>query len=252
MPTASLTDQRGGACLRTTCWSHEGTVSPSLPVRVGRHDTHALLDSGSMVTLIRPGLADGPHGQGVDVGCIHGQTETYATRRITVRTPKGTFTILAGVVPNLPVPLLIGQDCPIFKKLFGAELGPPQPRQPRTRPRRLRSRSAYMAGRPTPSRSDSEDEGSPDRPTSEEVRPPHASSTDSLPPGTPDTMTASEQTPPPEERESPPLTSSPTSPWPSREVRTGAVGSPPPSWKTTPSDMPGDIYKSTRAHHGTR
>uniref|UniRef100_A0A8C5FH16 CCHC-type domain-containing protein n=1 Tax=Gadus morhua TaxID=8049 RepID=A0A8C5FH16_GADMO len=49
MPTASPSDQRGGACLRTTCWSHERTVSPSLPVRVGRRDTHALLDSGSVV-----------------------------------------------------------------------------------------------------------------------------------------------------------------------------------------------------------
>ena len=52
-------DQRGGACLRTTCWSHERTVSPSLPVGVGRQDTHTLLDSGSMVTLVRPRLTDG-------------------------------------------------------------------------------------------------------------------------------------------------------------------------------------------------
>ena len=34
-PTAIPSDRRGGACLRTTCWSHERTVSPSLPVRVG-------------------------------------------------------------------------------------------------------------------------------------------------------------------------------------------------------------------------
>ena len=205
MPTASLSDRREGACLRTTCWSHQRTVSPSLPVRVGRHDTHALLDSGSMVTLIRPDLADGPHGQRVDVGCIHGRTETYDTNRVTVQTPKGTFTIRAGVVPNLPVPLLIGQDCPMFKRLLGAELRPPPPRHPRARRRRLRSRSAYMAGRAPPSRTDSDEEDT-DRPPSEAVHQPHASSTDSLPPGTPDTMTASEQTPPPDERESPPLT----------------------------------------------
>ena len=114
MPTASPSDQRGGACLRTTCWSHKMTVSPSLPVRVARRDTHALLDSGSMVTLIQPGLADGTLGHEVEVGCIHGQTETYPTNRITVQTQKGTFTVQAGVVLYLPMPLLIGRDCPIF------------------------------------------------------------------------------------------------------------------------------------------
>ena len=59
MPTASPSDRRGGSCLRTTCWSHERTVSSSMPVRLGRQDTHALLDSGSLVTLVRPSLTDG-------------------------------------------------------------------------------------------------------------------------------------------------------------------------------------------------
>ncbi|KAK0143307.1 hypothetical protein N1851_018559 [Merluccius polli] len=206
MPTASLSDRRGGGCRRTTCWSHERTVSPSMPVWVGRQDTHALLDSGSLVTLVRPGLTDGTPGRSIEVGCIHGQTESYLTERITVQTPKGTFTVQAGVVPNLPVPLLIGRDCPIFKRLLGAELRPPRPRHPRTRLRRLHSRPTYMAAQPPPSWSDSDDDKSPDRPTREGVRQPHASSTDSLPPGTPDMMTASEQTPLPDERESPPLT----------------------------------------------
>jgi hypothetical protein len=101
MHTASLSDRRGGACLRTTCWSHEWTVSPSLPIRGGRHDTHALLDSGSVVDV-------------VEVGCIHGKVETYPTSRIAVQTPKGTITVQARVVPNLPMSLLIGRDCPIF------------------------------------------------------------------------------------------------------------------------------------------
>uniref|UniRef100_A0A8C5CA19 Gypsy retrotransposon integrase-like protein 1 n=1 Tax=Gadus morhua TaxID=8049 RepID=A0A8C5CA19_GADMO len=203
MPTASPSDQRGGACLRTTCWSHERTVSPSLPVRVGRRDTHALLDSGSVVTLIRPDLACGKPGHDIEVGCIHGQTETYPTLHFTVQTPKGTFTVQAGVVPNLPMPLLIGRDCPIFERLFGAELRPPRPRHPRTRPRQLRSRPVYMAGRPPPSPTDSDEP--PQRPAREVGRRPHASSTESLPPGTPGTMTASEPIPPPEESESPPL-----------------------------------------------
>ncbi|XP_059931247.1 hemicentin-1-like [Gadus macrocephalus] len=52
MHTASPSDRRGGACFCTTCWSHERTVSLSLPIRVGRHDTHALLDSGSVVNVV--------------------------------------------------------------------------------------------------------------------------------------------------------------------------------------------------------
>ncbi|XP_059923375.1 uncharacterized protein LOC132469424 [Gadus macrocephalus] len=136
MPTASPSDRRGGVCLRTTCWSHEWTDTPSLPVRVGRHDTHALLDSGSVVTLVRPGLADGTSGRRIDVGCIHGQTESYNTRQITVQTPKGTFTVRAGLVPNLPMPLLIERDCqgPSFRHPGADHLGGPPIWPPTRRP----------------------------------------------------------------------------------------------------------------------
>ena len=73
MSTASQSDRRRGACHCTTCWSHERT------------NTHALLDSGSVVTLIQPGLADGTPVLHVEVGCIHGQTETYPTHHRTNR-----------------------------------------------------------------------------------------------------------------------------------------------------------------------
>ena len=101
-----------------------------------------------MVTLIQPGLADGTLGHEVEVGCIHGQTETYPTNRITVQTQKGTFTVQAGVVLYLPMPLLIGRDRPIFGRLLKAELRTPQPRRLRIGPRRLRSRPVYMAAQP--------------------------------------------------------------------------------------------------------
>ncbi|CAL8324601.1 unnamed protein product [Boreogadus saida] len=42
-------------------------------------------------------LADGTLGHEVEVGCIHGQTETYPTNRITVQTQKGTFMVQAEV-----------------------------------------------------------------------------------------------------------------------------------------------------------
>ena len=59
---------------------------PNMPVWVGRQDTHALLNSGNLVTLVQPGLPDGTPGRSIEVGCIHGQTESYLTERITVQT----------------------------------------------------------------------------------------------------------------------------------------------------------------------
>ena len=46
---------------------------------------------------------------------MHGDTRTYETCHVVVRTPRGVFTAQAGIVPHLPIPLLIGRDCPIFQ-----------------------------------------------------------------------------------------------------------------------------------------
>ena len=81
-------------------------------MKVGDQDTTALVDTGSVVTLIRPELAPGEPGPNLEVACIHGDVKEYPTRPITVRTPRGTFTVQAGLVPTLPAPLLIGQDAP--------------------------------------------------------------------------------------------------------------------------------------------
>ncbi|XP_056437570.1 uncharacterized protein LOC130374665 [Gadus chalcogrammus] len=81
-------------------------------------DTQALLDTGSVVTLLRPVLAGGKAGEPMEVACVHGGTRTYETCHVVIRTPHGVFTARAGIVPNLPVPLLIGRDCPIFRRLW--------------------------------------------------------------------------------------------------------------------------------------
>lgn len=58
MPTAgSATPQPKPGSYITTCWAHESTEPPRLPVRIGTQDAEALLDSGSAVTLLRPHLA---------------------------------------------------------------------------------------------------------------------------------------------------------------------------------------------------
>lgn len=63
MPTAGSSDpqQMAGSYL-TTCWAYEGARAPKLPVRIGDEDAEALLDSGSAVTLLRPGLTTGTRG----------------------------------------------------------------------------------------------------------------------------------------------------------------------------------------------
>jgi hypothetical protein len=74
-------------------------------------DTQALLDTGSVVTLLRPDLAGGKAGEPMEVACIHGDTRTYETCHVVVWTPHGVFKTREGIVPHLPVPLLIGRDC---------------------------------------------------------------------------------------------------------------------------------------------
>lgn len=40
-----------------TCWAHEGTEAPRIPIRVANQDTVATLDSGSAITLVQLELA---------------------------------------------------------------------------------------------------------------------------------------------------------------------------------------------------
>ncbi|CAL8356896.1 unnamed protein product [Boreogadus saida] len=58
----------------------------------------------------------------MEVACVHGDTRTYPTSHVVVRTTHGVFTIRAGIVPHLPVPLLIGRDCPILRRLGDPDL----------------------------------------------------------------------------------------------------------------------------------
>ena len=55
-------------------------------------DTQALLDTGSVVTLLRPELAGGKKGELLEVACVHGYTRTYGTCHVVIRTPHGVFT----------------------------------------------------------------------------------------------------------------------------------------------------------------
>ena len=140
IPSAYAGEGTRRPCRLATCWAQGKTGAPTIPARVMNEDTQALLDTGSVVTLLRPNLAGGKEGGPMEVACVHGDTRTYGTCHVVIRTPYGVFTARAGIVPHLPVPLLIGRDCPIFDRLWNPERG--------SRPRRELSRGGGRRSRP--------------------------------------------------------------------------------------------------------
>uniref|UniRef100_A0A8C7F2V4 Gypsy retrotransposon integrase-like protein 1 n=1 Tax=Oncorhynchus kisutch TaxID=8019 RepID=A0A8C7F2V4_ONCKI len=99
------------------CWLAE--IASEIPVRVEGQDVVAILDSGSMVTLVEERMVTSATllPDKVAVSCIHGDTHYYPTVNLPILTPKGRCTVRAGKVPQLKVPLLIGRDCPLYKEL---------------------------------------------------------------------------------------------------------------------------------------
>ena len=132
MPSAYADEGTRRPCLLATCWAQGAPGTPTIPARVMNQDTQALLDTGSVVTLLRPDLAGGKRGGPMEVACVHGDTRTYESCHV--------VTARAGIVPQLPVPLLIGRDCPIFNRLWNPERG--------SRPRREPSRRTGGGARP--------------------------------------------------------------------------------------------------------
>ncbi|KAL2076471.1 hypothetical protein ACEWY4_027935 [Coilia grayii] len=112
-----------------------GDRRPTCPVTVNQCDVEALLDSGSARTLIQESLLDTrPPTQGelVPVVCVYGDTREYPTTIIKLKTTKGSFDVEVGVIKSLPVPVLIGRDCPAFSMLW-REAQKQLDRQPRKR-----------------------------------------------------------------------------------------------------------------------
>lgn len=78
MPSSVNEVVTGHPCgLLRACWAEESGSSPVSPVGANGKDTTALLDSGSMVTLIRrPDFAQSPNlTDTVAITCIHGETK---------------------------------------------------------------------------------------------------------------------------------------------------------------------------------
>ena len=141
MPSAYADRGPARPCMLATYWAQGTSESPTIPARVMNQNTQALFGTGSVVTLLRPDLAGGREGRPMEVACVHGDTRTYETCHVVVRTPHGVFTARAGIVPHLPVPLLIGRDCPIFNRLWD----PARESRDRREPPRRGARGAGQA-----------------------------------------------------------------------------------------------------------
>jgi hypothetical protein len=211
MPSAYADVGTHRPCMVATCWAQGVVGSPTIPARVMSQDTQALLDTGSVVTLLRPELAGGKGGDPMEVACIHGETRTYGSCHVVIRTPYGVFTAWAGIVPHLPVPLLIGRDCPIFHRLWDPERENRVRREPARRAGR-KVRPAYGAIRipATQGEASAEDTGpegdGPSPPGSPTPSGGRASGPQRPGPDTSDTLTTPDLNDPPEDAESSPLT----------------------------------------------
>lgn len=120
MPSASASEVATGNPwgLLMECWAEESGPSPVTPVRANGKDTTALLDSGSMVTLIRPDFDQSPNlTDTVVITCIHSETKDYPTTLLHLQTTKGQHTGPVGVIMNLPMPVFIGRYFPMFRQL---------------------------------------------------------------------------------------------------------------------------------------
>ena len=161
MPSAYADWGADRPCMLATCWAQTTSRSPTIPARVMNQDTQAIVDTGSVVTLLRPDLAGGREGKPIEVACVHGDIRSYKTCHVVVRTPQGVFTARAGIVPHLPVPLLIGRDCPIFNRLWDPTRELRDRREPPRRGAR-RARQAYGVTRSpsSPRESTAEDQES--------------------------------------------------------------------------------------------
>ncbi|CAL8279863.1 unnamed protein product [Boreogadus saida] len=180
-----------------SCFPHVGSPTTRLPAARNCGPVHLTSQAGRP-TGKSPDRPDGHSASGQDHVCWPPAGPT--------RNPEPQ---LYRIVPNLPVPLLIGRDCPIFTRLLNPVPGPRPLRDPPRRPGRA-VRPAYGArlASATPAETSEEDSGTEgDRPTppgtpAHSTGGSHRAESVGPPLDTPDTLTATEQTGPPEGSES--------------------------------------------------
>ncbi|XP_035287492.1 uncharacterized protein LOC118234816 [Anguilla anguilla] len=103
--------------------AHQVTPPLRWPVTIGGQPWEALLDSGSAVTLIQPRVLSSSHATSsgkLSLTCVHGDVHQVPAVGLDVQSDRGCWAVTAGLVPELPVPLLLGRNYPGFDALYQA------------------------------------------------------------------------------------------------------------------------------------
>ncbi|KAL6476008.1 hypothetical protein MHYP_G00145070 [Metynnis hypsauchen] len=111
-------------------------------LRLDGRSVRAFMDSGSTITLLRPAEFPWlkPSGETLPVSCVHGEVRRFPTALIRLEEGGRQWPLTVGLVPDLPVPLLVGRDFP------GFSLGHhPDRMKQRRRGERPRTASALLA-----------------------------------------------------------------------------------------------------------
>ncbi|KAL0199468.1 hypothetical protein M9458_008008, partial [Cirrhinus mrigala] len=100
--------------------------APRLEVRLNGRHALALLDSGSSVSLVKAGIMPPwkDSKSRLPITCVHGDTRQVPVRRVTLKAGPGEWQLEVGILKELPVPVLLGRDCPGFDQLLAAVTQP--------------------------------------------------------------------------------------------------------------------------------
>ncbi|XP_060748945.1 uncharacterized protein LOC132861438 [Tachysurus vachellii] len=108
-----------------------------LTVEVNGRPVSALLDLGSTVTLARPAILPAPIKSvgTLAVSCVQGDARSVPTAQVKIRSKAGEWPLLIGLLPDLPVSLLLGHDWLGFAATMKAtaKCGPEQKQKGRDR-----------------------------------------------------------------------------------------------------------------------
>ncbi|XP_073793550.1 uncharacterized protein [Danio rerio] len=116
--------------------------APSRRVKLEGKTITVVLDTGSSMTLVQPGLIKPRVGSKatIPITCVHGDTRYVPAQRVTIAAGNGAWPLEVGIVADLPVPLLLGRDWPGFEELLSLPAATPSQtqRRPRARTQRVR------------------------------------------------------------------------------------------------------------------
>jgi len=93
----------------------------TVPVEVNGKKVKALIDTGSMQTLVEsqlvPKQANANNGK-VVIRCVHGEEQIYPTVEVQVVVQEQPYLLKVAVVEKLPYPVILGQDFPLLFNLL--------------------------------------------------------------------------------------------------------------------------------------